>query len=297
MVTMGPPGSVAAGGSRLVTARRARRVHGARRLRGSGPLRGPPGVQLTILTAAGLFEGAMLGLAQAAGAPPRVCRGLRQLGLGGGDEPRRRGWPGSSARCPAATRDRCGLRGRSAGSMAAGALFSAAALLCSIGTAQALVLPRNTSVRTRLGGVDRAGLVRRARSLLSRGTTVVARGPVVTGSGSSVGLAGGDGHGRRHGRRHRGRDGAVWSPLRAHRLGTAEAASSCSSLVGHAGRTTAPASSWGRSTTSSTDLAAGLDPRPGERAGDPFRSLDGASVVPVAVGDRAPGSGCGPGDR
>ena len=137
-------------------------------------------------TAAGLFEGAMLGLAQAA-VLHRAWR-IPARGLGRGDEPRRRGWPGSSAcsRQPPTTR---GRRGPWAGSSQRRA-FSAAALLGTIGTAQALVLPREHVVRSRVGGVDGVGLVRRARRLHRGGTTLVAPGSVVL-VGLLVGLAGG----------------------------------------------------------------------------------------------------------
>lgn len=101
----------------------------------------PAGVQLTILTAAGLFEGAMLGLAQAAVLHRRL-RGLRRsawvvaTSLGGAVA-----W--FLGTLPAATHDR--WVSWPLGWVIAAATVLAAALLCTIGTAQALVLPKNTS--------------------------------------------------------------------------------------------------------------------------------------------------------
>ena len=100
-----------------------------------------PGVQLTILTTAGLFEGAMLGLAQAAVLHRRL-KGFRS-----------RAWVvatslGAAAAwflgtLPAATHDR--WASWPVVWVVGSAAVLAVALLCTIGAAQALVMPRDKS--------------------------------------------------------------------------------------------------------------------------------------------------------
>ena len=79
-------------------ARRARRVRGPARGRHPGPLEPPAGVQLTVLMpAAGLFEGAMLGLAQAVVLPAAL--GTSAAAPGSWPPASAARWPGSSACC------------------------------------------------------------------------------------------------------------------------------------------------------------------------------------------------------